>query len=129
MWEQLAAAGFLSGSYRGQAVVPDSVNGQTPLNPFNQPVIMGRTPDYLDTGTAIVRLNLVTGGAVPVDIAREFDVKIDDGSPDTGVLRLASDLGSTAIFGALGESDPLCNASGEYGIASNSDNCNSVFLY
>ncbi len=127
LWEQLAAAGFLSGSYRGQAVTPDSVNGQTPLNPFNQPVIMGRTPDYLDVATPIARLNLSTGGSMPVEIAREFDVKVDDGVPDRGVLRLAVDTG--AIFGALGESDSTCNASGQYGIAAQSQGCNAIFLY
>ncbi|MEM7255295.1 MAG: prepilin-type N-terminal cleavage/methylation domain-containing protein [Pseudomonadota bacterium] len=129
MWEQLAAAGFLSGAYRGQAVPPNSTNGQTPLNPFNQPVLMGRTPDYRDSGTAIVRLNLMLGRSVPVAIMREFDVKIDDGSPDTGVLRLAADVGAGAVFDSLGESDPLCFASGEYGVASESQDCNSVFLY
>lgn len=100
------------------------------LNAFNNIVVLGRTDDYLDGGTASVRLNLVLGRGVPVDITRELDVKLDDGQPRTGVLRLANDdPGDT--FAAVGASDSGCFDVGNdaYDIAGDIQDCNTVFLY
>ncbi|MFT5393409.1 MAG: prepilin-type N-terminal cleavage/methylation domain-containing protein [Gammaproteobacteria bacterium] len=136
LWEQLSKAGFIQGSYSGAATEPTTNTNQTPLNAFNNVVLLGRTADYIDRDNApSVRLNLVLGRGVPVDIARELDVKLDDGIPDTGVLRLAVTTG--AVFGDLGASSPapeacsIADANGIqiYDIAGDPQDCNTVFLY
>ena len=133
LWEQLAKAGFIQGSYRGDNVAPNTNNARAPLNPFNNVMILSRTADYLDEGTPTVRLNLVLGRGIPVDIARELDVKLDDGSPEKGVVRLAPGASSTTVFGALTQSDSNCyqGTAGEriYSTTQDSEDCNSVFLY
>ena len=129
LWEQLAKAGFIQGAYLGTpATAPTTNNNLTPLNAFNNVVVLGRTPDYQDAGAPAVRLNLVLGRGVPVDITRELDVKLDDGLPRTGVLRLT--LEAAAIFTTIGESAD-CNAADpdEYDIAADVQDCNSLFLY
>ena len=130
VWEQMALAGFIQGAYTGANTQPTTVSNQTPLNAFNNIVVLGRTADYLDTGTAAVRLNLVLGRGVPVDITRELDVKLDDGQPRTGVLRLAmDDPGNT--FSTIGSSDPACfdAVNDAYDVAGDIQDCNTVFLY
>ncbi len=129
LWEQLAKAGFIEGAYIGGPGVPTNSSNQTPLNAFNNVVLMGRTADYEDPGAAAVRLHLVLGRGVPVDIARETDIKLDDGLPLTGVLRLAiADPGN--VFGLPGSTDPGCKSpTDDYNIAGDVQDCNLVFLY
>ncbi|MEM7255294.1 MAG: prepilin-type N-terminal cleavage/methylation domain-containing protein [Pseudomonadota bacterium] len=131
LWEQLAKAGFIQGSYNGDATTPSTNNERTPLNAFNNVVILGRTPDYLDEGSPATRLNMILGRGVPVDISRELDVKLDDGVPETGVLRLTLDTG--AVFEEVGQSDVDCHTGSVgnriYNIADDSQDCNNAFLY
>ena len=108
---------------------PIPIRIKPPSNAFNHVVVIGRTADYLSVGVSPVRLNLVLGRGVPVDIVQELDVKLDDGIPNTGILRLAADLGSGASFGDLGESDPLCHNAGIFDVAADNQDCNAVFLY
>ena len=61
LWEQLAKAGFIEGQYTGANGFPTTVSNQTPLNAFNNVIVLGRTLDYQDNGVAAVRLNLVLG--------------------------------------------------------------------
>ena len=130
VWEQIALAGFIQGAYVGTAVAPTTVSNHTPLNAFNNIVVLGRTADYQDTGVAAVRLNLVLGRGVPVDITRELDTKLDDGQPRTGVLRLALDDPGN-IFALIGASDPGCfdAVADAYDVAGDVQDCNTVFLY
>ncbi len=91
VWEQLAKSQFLGGGFTPATVVPASEGAYVasqvgPLNAFNGALILTRNAGY--TGTASIRLNLHMGRNVPVTIARELDVKVDDGLPNTGVLRL-----------------------------------------
>lgn len=97
VWEQLARANFLSGGFTlPTAVVATEANylanQNAPINAFNAPIILSRNDGY--TGTGGVRLNLHLGINVPVGIARELDVKLDDGLPNTGVLRLTEPAGT-----------------------------------
>ena len=135
LWEHVSRAGFIqegdydSGGTSGasQAVYED---GNSPRNPFNGAVILGRTPDY--AGTAPIRLNLVLGRNIPVYIARELDVKVDDGTPNTGALRFTVPLGSSAVFGDLAEGDENCRdaaTSAIWAIDLDSQDCNLAFLY
>ncbi len=131
LWEQMAKAGFIQGAYTGATGVPTNTSNQTPLNAFNNNIVLGRTSDYQDSVAPSVRLNLVLGRGVPVDITRELDVKLDDGLPLTGVLRIANnDPGN--IFGLIGSTDPGCidaSVPPQYNIAGDVQDCNTVFLY
>ena len=133
LWEQLAKAGFLQGEFAGDATAPTPSNQRAPLNPFNRVMVLGRTDDYLHAGgTPPVRLNLVLGRGIPVGLARELDIKIDDGAPDTGALRLTVSSGAT--FGEVAEGDASCVATGGggariYGVGADSQDCNVTYLY
>ncbi|WP_025770530.1 prepilin-type N-terminal cleavage/methylation domain-containing protein [Thioalkalivibrio sp. HK1] len=132
LWEQLAKAGFLQGEFKGGTAEPNATNRLAPLNPYNRIMVIGSTDDYLAGGTATVRLNLVLGRGMPVDIAREVDVKLDDGAPDTGSVRLAVSTGAT--FGEPAQSERNCVADGAdgakiYAVSSDSQDCNLVYLF
>lgn len=133
LWEQLAKAGFLQGEFEGDALAPTPNNQRAPLNPFNRVMVLGRTDDYLHAlGPPPVRLNLVLGRGIPVDIARELDIKIDDGVPDTGALRLTVSNGAT--FGEAAEGEANCVGTGGggtriYDVGSDSGDCNVAYLY
>jgi hypothetical protein len=131
LWEQVSAAGFIEGAYTGAPEAPTTNSNQTPLNAFNNVVVMGRTADYLSADdNSQIRLNLVLGRGVPVSIARELDIKLDDGVPVTGILRLAIDFDAGAVFGEAGESDPTCiTVDDQYNVASDAQDCNTVYLY
>ena len=143
LWEHLWKAGFLQGSYDGGATDVASYTGKAPINPFNGTMVLFRTPDYMElSGAAPVvaatdRLNLALGRNIPVNIARELDVKVDDGRPFTGVLRLAA-TGSAQVFGTLGaQSDGATACHGtqadananEFHITLDAQDCNLVYLY
>ena len=86
-WEQLAAAGFINGSFTGAAsTIPDTDNQAAPLNAFNSPLIIGRTSDY-QGATPSVRLHLIIGRGVPVDINQELGHQARRRLPDSGVRR------------------------------------------
>jgi prepilin-type N-terminal cleavage/methylation domain-containing protein len=102
LWEHISKAGFISGAYVGGTGEPNTNNGVAPLNPFNSPIIVARTDNYLDvTSTPPSRLHLIIGRGTPVDIARELDTKLDDSNPETGNLRSAA-TGAGPLGGAAG---------------------------
>ncbi len=132
MWEQLSKAGFIQGAYAGTAATePSTTNNLAPLNAFNNVVAIGRTPDYM--GTAPVRLQLILGRGVPVNIQLELDTKLDDGIPITGVLR--SSLAAATIFAGAnnwGATTATCVTAAApfiWNVAADDQDCNSVFLY
>jgi prepilin-type N-terminal cleavage/methylation domain-containing protein len=99
LWEHLAKAQFIKGSYVGTpGAEPSASNTLAPSNVYNQVIIVGRTNEYL--GTNPVKLHVVIGRGVPVRVMRELDVKIDDGAPATGTLRATlPDAGVTVFAG------------------------------
>ena len=137
-WEHLSKAGFIQGSFDGTlGSEPDFSNNLTPVNAFNNPMILGITNDYEETGSNTAnRLHLVVGRGVPVGIMRELDVKVDDGVPDTGVLR-ATLATPTAFLGnnSWGGSDTatactdLTQTPSIWFVQNNSPDCNGVFLF
>ena len=133
LWEQLAKAGFVRGEFTGDGVQPTPTNQRAPLNPFNRVMVLGRTDDYLHAGgTPPVRLNLVLGRGIPVDLARELDIKLDDGVPDTGALRLTVSSGAT--FGEAAEGEAGCVRTGAggsriYDVGTDSQDCNVAYIY
>lgn len=137
MWEQLAKAGFIQGSYDGDNNEPDQQNGLAPLNAFNAPIVVGRTADYqVASGTAATRLHLVTGRFVPAKVMRELDVKIDDAEPTTGSLRAAVADASVTVFigtNTWGGQDPNCvdttTTPDTWNVTGDSQDCNAVILF
>lgn len=152
LWEQLARANFLAGGFSLPTSVPTDEAGYgvvVPINAFNAPLILTRNGGYTGTGTS--RLNLHLGRNVPVSIARELDVKVDDGLPNSGVLRMTDsatsagggttfdDLNFAPIFAACtassGSSAGDVTAGGGsdvtdiYNIYEDSQDCGQVFLY
>lgn len=129
VWEHLSKAGFMKGSYNGSDSA--STNDTAPVNVFNAVLILVRDDGYMGD-TNPVRLLLHMGRNVPADIARELDTKLDDGRPDTGVLRNALDSGSP--FGAQGQSETGCtttDAGGDdiWDISTNVQDCHPVYLF
>ncbi|MDH3414644.1 MAG: prepilin-type N-terminal cleavage/methylation domain-containing protein [Gammaproteobacteria bacterium] len=142
MWEQLAKAGFIQGSYAGTNAVPTQSNGLAPLNAFNAPMVVGRTPDYqVDVGAASTRLHLITGRFIPVKVMRELDVKVDDSQPETGTLRAVANV-PTIFVGApaWGGHDATAAPGGcvtpaaggapaTWNVTGDSQDCNAVILF
>ena len=108
LWVHLTRAGFLQGSYDGGATDSTTYRDadMAPRNAFDGYMLLGRTRDYstadgAPTATRTTRLGLVLGDNIPVDIARELDLKIDDQRPLTGSLRFTG----TTTFSHAGVSE------------------------
>ena len=137
LWVHLTRSGFLQGNYNGGAT--DSATYRdvevAPRNAFDGYMLLGRTRDYsttdgAPTATRTVRLGLVLGDNIPVDIARELDVKIDDQRPLTGSLRFTGT--TTFSHAGVSEATTLCMTaatSNEYDVAGDAQNCNLVYIY
>ena len=137
LWVHLTRAGLLQGSYDGGATSATRYRAVAvaPRNAFNGYMLLGQTRDYSTTtgapnSTQAVRLGLVFGDNIPVDIARELDLKIDDQRPLTGALRFT---GTTTIsHRGVSEATTPCMTSAttnEYDIAGDAQNCNLVYIY
>lgn len=117
VWQHLASAGFLSGSFDGSPVgaVTDTscVATTCPANPFNGFYKISNTSNALDA--ANVSHELATGGNVPVAVMYELDLKMDDGIANTGRLR---------AFVNTEYSD--CVANGEWNVVGEQANCAGV---
>ena len=132
MWEQLAKAGFIQGNYAGTNAVPTQSNGYAPLNAFNAPMIVGRTDEYLATGTPSTRLHLITGRFIPVKVMRELDVKVDDAQPQTGTLRAVAADADVSVFTGTpkwGGKDDGCVSGSDWNVSGDSQDCNAVILF
>jgi len=152
LWEQLARANFLAGGFALPTGVPGDEAAYgivVPTNAFNAPLILTRNGGYTGTGSA--RLNLHLGRNVPVSIARELDVKVDDGLPNSGVLRMADPAlaaGGGTTFDTLNFAQiyDVCtatqgsdassvtggdgaNVTDIYNIFEDAQDCGQVFLY
>jgi len=149
IWEQLARSQFLGGGFTPATADPVTeatyvANAVGPSNAFNGALVLTRNAGY--TGVASVRLNLHMGRNVPVSIARELDVKVDDGLPNSGVLRLTDLAGSgpfetiefaptfTTCSTPVASTGPVNPAGTEgatdiYDIFDDFQNCPQVFVY
>jgi len=101
VFSQLAKSGFLAGGFTPATADPGNeaayiANIASPINAFNGPLILTRNDGF--SGTNSTRLNLHMGVNVPVSIARELDIKVDDGLPNTGVLRMTIPDGTSTTF-------------------------------
>ena len=106
VFSQLSKSNFLGGGFTPAtaATAPADeaeyiANIASPVNAFNGSLILTRNKGY--SGTTSTRLNLHMGVNVPVSIARELDIKVDDGLPNTGVLRMTIPDGTDATFDGI----------------------------
>ena len=95
VWQHLAAAGFISGSFDGAALGSitdtDCAAATCPSNPFNGFYKISNSSNAL--GSEVAAHELSTGGNIPVEVMYELDLKMDDGNPETGSLRAFKGLG------------------------------------
>lgn len=132
VWDQLSKAGFIKGNYDGGSAAPTA--DEAPINVFNGILVLGRHGAYAPGTTAAQeppRLVLTMGQNVPVDIARELDVKVDDGRPETGSLRNAAEAGTPAVFEA-GNTIPCVDGTPDpsiWDIQADGQNCNPAFIF
>ena len=131
VWEQLSKANFIQGNYNPATTPANDADyaANAPVNAFNGALTLTRNADY--AGTASLRLALHLGPQIPVRIARELDVKIDDANPASGVLRLSAGPGADpfSALHAVSTAPPCVDAGGNYDIAGDAQDCGLVFLY
>ena len=132
LWEHLSKSGFIQGNYiGGTAQHNQNDNNKAPRNAVNGFLMLYRSTDYYDAGTPSDKLNLVLGAGIPVNVLAELDRKIDDGLPQTGVLRHAVTFGGT--FSIISESSANCVDTTPsppiWDIATNQQLCNVVYIY
>ena len=124
VWVHLSDAGFIRGSYKGSGDAPGPGNSDvSPLNSFNAPVVLARHDGY--EGSSTERLVYHFGNQVEAAIARELDVKLDDGRPQTGSLRQSSS-GDGPHESQTGDA---CMDGNEWDVEVNPDSCNPVFIF
>ena len=104
VFSQLSKSNFLGGGFTPATAAPGSEalyisTVASPINAFNGSLILTRNAGY--SGTTSTRLNLHMGVNVPVSIARELDIKVDDGLPNTGVLRMTIPDGGVTTFDGI----------------------------
>ncbi len=140
VWLHLTASEFLQGTYTGGAADAATYRApaMAPRNSFNGYMLLAESQDYSGLNQApgaatVLRLLLVLGDNVPVFIARELDVKVDDQTPLTGVLRLTTNGDAGESFGAVsGTTSANCvvnYATNAWNINGNAQNCNLAYLY
>ncbi len=130
VWEHMSKAGFLKGSYDGDDTNASDAD-TAPTNSFGGVLVLAWDDGY--TGNNPARLILHMGRNVPVSVARELDVKLDDGEPNTGILRNALTTGSPYSDNGVGHSaDDCIDTSGDpiWDIATNNvQDCHPTYLF
>ncbi len=119
-WLHLAASGFLTGSFDGQAQANNLSCPATrcPTNAYGAPLLFSW--GSAASGTAQQAHELRTGRAIPVNVLAELDRKVDDGSPRSGAFQndqqannanCATGSGTTSTY-QLTASDPESDCGG-----------------
>jgi prepilin-type N-terminal cleavage/methylation domain-containing protein len=124
VWTHLESAGYITGGYDGTAVVDDEYGCSPftcPDNGFGSGMNLSHGR-LIQTATAADAHELVSGRGIPVEVIAELDRKVDDGSPDTGLMHLGD---SGTGWDATAEGN--CINTGEYDVLNPSDNCAAVF--
>ncbi len=131
-WEQLAKAGFIRGVYQGTpATEPTLVNDLTPLNVFQRPILIGRTPDF--EGATVSRRHVLVGRGAPVGLLLELDIKLDDGQADQGIVRATVEDGAITVFGGAnfwgGRESACVDAASNWNVSAGSPDCNALLMF
>jgi len=119
-WQQLAQAGFLSGTYDGAAVRVGGTRGWTcsqttcPPNAFGGTMLLNTGIEA--QGASAARGELYSGQNIPIAVMAEMDRKIDDGLPITGSFRVsithaancATGTAVTDVYDIANKPDEVC---------------------
>ena len=129
VWEHLAKAGFISGGYEGWQ--GEHSREDAPTNAFNGIVLLSRHDGYTTPQgqTASPRLTYYFGNNVSADIARELDVKLDDGRPNSGSLRHTAEQAGDPEPHEARSDNCVLEDENAWNIDPNPDSCNPVFLF
>lgn len=119
VWQHLAASGFISGNFSGEAAgALDDISCSAevcPSNPFNGFYkISSEFSGIADAGGGHL---LSTGGNIPVAVIYELDLKIDDGVAATGRMR------------AVGDNAGECALNDEWNVVGDSNDCAAVWIF
>ena len=96
MWTHLEAAGYITGGYSG-AVLADGKEYTCeaticPDNGFGTGMSIFHGAEV--QSSSVNAHELISGQGIPIEVIAELDRKIDDDSPDSGVMQ----IGDTTIF-------------------------------
>ncbi len=127
VWTHLEAGGYITGGYDGVPVAATEY-GCSPFTCPDNGFGSGMNLNYgnmVQTGANNAH-ELITGRGIPVGVLAELDRKVDDGSPDSGLMQLG-----TGGVGWTAAEEGLCIANiagnNEYAVLTPSDNCAAVF--
>ena len=112
VWEHLAKAGFINGSYTCAAA---ATSATSPSNPYGG--LVDLQFDAAFQNQAGSRHNLKTGASIPSDILAEVDRKVDDGNAGQGTFRSPA------------AADAACFAAGAWVTATPGTNCSGTTLF
>ena len=119
VWEHLARAGFINGSYTCAAAVSQAT---TPTNPYGQYLDLVYDANY-GGASPTARHNLKTGGQVPSDMLGEIDRKVDDGNAAQGSFR-------AQVGGTVDTTTTNCyDAAGVWKTTSPGSNCGGATIF
>ncbi len=118
VWQHLALADFINGSYDGADNATGSATdvecgpGTCPKNPFNGYYKISYSAQAADVSG--LAHEIFTGSHIPVGILSQLDIKLDDGKPGTGRFRVHRSFQSA------------CTRDGEWDVATGHSNCAGV---
>lgn len=123
VWQHLAAAGFITGSYDGGGVQTGNsgwtcISSRCPSNAFGGTLNLAFGSEA--AGTSGSAHELWTGRNIPVEAIAELDRKVDDGVPNTGDFQ----------NGGSGNANPgTCVSGGAWAVtaANPQGNCGGVY--
>ena len=126
VWVHLSAAGYLSGSYDGDAANTavgaeyTCPAGTCPDNGFGAGMTIFHGAEF--PNVAVPTHELITGQGIPVEVIAELDRKIDDGLPNAGIMQ----TGAVATFPGCVVADGTA-VTDNYALLAPVDNCAAVF--
>jgi hypothetical protein len=139
VWNHLAAAGFISGSYTlaDSSAAAAEASSNTPVNPFGS--FMQIAYDGLWGGSRneigpppILRTSIKTGAQIPVGIIAEVDRKIDDGLPYSGSFQYSTFSASPPRPSYAGDTENSCTLvetrEADWNQRGGNDNCGGASL-
>jgi len=118
VWQQLALAGFIRGSFDGAqtsigtATDVECGSGTCPKNPFNGFYKISYSAQAADAEDPAHEI--YTGNQIPVNILSQLDIKLDDGQANSGRFRVHRAYASA------------CTRDGKWDVSSGHSNCAGV---
>ncbi len=125
VWVHLEDAGYLTGGYTAVNILATEY-GCSPLNCPDNGFGSGMNLSYgtMVTVGAVNAHELITGRGIPVEVLAELDRKVDDGTPDSGIMQLGIDGTNWANSAACG-AGAVPNMT--YQLQNQSSDCAAVF--